>query len=182
MSTPFQRDLKKHLLHLVEIERRPKALAKVSGFVVSFSDELVLLHMLDWESFRLNGYIAIRQQDIRAYRFFDKTAYWQCRAVKHFRLRPILPKGITTATLPDLLNSLAKHFPLIMFYPERTKPDVCYIGPILSFTPRTITIDDLDCNAEWSGPRKLKLKDITRIEVGGGYEAALARTAPRRRS
>jgi hypothetical protein len=43
-----------------------------------------------------------------------------------------------------------------------------------------VTIDDLDCNAEWSGPRQLKFSDITRVDFGGGYEKALAATAPKR--
>ena len=60
---------------------------------------------------------------------------------------------------------------------EKTKPDVCYIGPVVSVTEKMVVIEDLDCNAEWSGLRRMRLADITKIDFGGGYEEALAKTA-----
>jgi hypothetical protein len=46
--------------------------------------------------------------------------------------------------------------------------------------PLSITMDDLDYNAAWSGPRRMKLADVTRVDFDGGYERALAVTAPKR--
>jgi len=45
---------------------------------------------------------------------------------------------------------------------------------------KTFTIEDLNSNGEWSGPRRMKFSDVTRIDFGGGYEEALAVTAPKR--
>ena len=40
--------------------------------------------------------------------------------------------------------------------------------------------DGLDAAAEWSGERRMKFSDITEVDFGGGYEEALALTAPKR--
>ena len=181
MNVRFLSILKRHKLkHLVEMKRGPKELGRVTGFVVDFSDSLILLHRLEWDTFRLNGYTVIREAEVSHYRFFDKAAYWQFRAVRLYRLAPRHPADISIASLVELLTSIASHFPLVTIHPERTKPDVCYIGSVSSVTERAVMIEDLNCSAEWTGPRRLKLADITKIDFGGGYEEALARTAPKR--
>lgn len=166
--------------HLFEVKRDIKGVSSILGFVVDFSDSLILFHELEKDAFRLNGYTVVREQDVSEYRFFAKPEYWQFRAVKHFRQKPIRPAGICVTSLPELLTSVTKHFPLIMFHPERKKPDVCYLGPLLSMTDRTFTIEDLNRYAEWTGPRRMKFSDITRVDFGGGYVTALAVTAPKR--
>ena len=150
------------------------------GFVVDFSDNLILFHVVNMDAFQLNGYTVIRIENVKEYRAFDKAEFWQNRAVRRFRLKPVRPVGILLSSFPELLGSISKRYPLITLHPEKTKPSLCYIGPLLSMAKATVTIDDLDCNAEWSGPRHLKFSDITRVDFGGGYEKALAATAPKR--
>jgi len=151
------------------------------GFVVGFSEDLILFHALGTDTFRLNGYTAIRTEDVRDYRDFNKDEFWQNRAARHFKILPVRPAGISLTSVPELLASISKRYPLITIHPERTRPGICYIGPLLSMTEATFTIDNLDCNGEWSGPRRLKFRDVTRVDFGGGYEEALALTAPKRR-
>ena len=166
--------------HLFELESRIKGAGKTIGFVVDFSNSLILVHVLERDAFQLNGYSVIRNEDVKNYRVFDKHDYWQNRAVRYFKLSPVCPPGISLSSVPELIASIAKRYPLITIHPERKKPDVCYIGPLLSMTDATFTIDDLDSTAGWSGPRRVKFIDATRIDFGGGYEEALAATAPRR--
>lgn len=181
MNIKFQSILRKHKLkHLVEMKRGSSGLSRVTGFVADFSDSLILMHRLDWDTFQLNGYTVIREDEVSQYRFFDKAEHWQFRAVRLNRIVPRHPVNISIASLAELLTSIAQRYPLVTVHPERTKPDVCYIGSVNSVAERTVTIEDLNCNAEWTGPRRLKLADITMIDFGGGYEEALARTAPNR--
>ena len=165
---------------LFEVKRRIKDVGSTTGFIVGFSDSLLMFHRLDMDTFRLNGYTVLREEDVSQYRSFTKAAFWQARAVKHFQLKPVRPAGVCVDSVPELIRSVAEHYPLITFHPEKKKPDVCYIGPLISMTEHTFTIEDLDCNGEWSGPRRMKFNDITRIDFGGGYEEALAATAPSR--
>jgi hypothetical protein len=166
--------------HLFEVKRRLKDVGSTTGFIVASSDSLIVFHRLDMDTFRLNGYTVLRDEDIRQYRSFTKTDYWQFRAVRHFHLKPKCPTGISVSSFPELLKSVAERYPLIAFHPEKKNPDVCYIGPLVSMTKHTFVIEDLNSNGEWSGPRRMKFSDITRIDFGGGYEEALAVTAPKR--
>lgn len=181
MSVSFNSIFKKaKMRHLFEVKRRLKNVGSITGFIVDYSDSLVLFHTLETDTFRLNGYTVVRKEDISGYRVFSKAEHWQVRAVRHFRLRPMPPAGISVTSLSELLKSVAEHYPLITLHLERTKPDACFIGPLVSMTERTFTIEDLNSCGEWSGPRRMKFSDVTRVDFGGGYEAALAVTAPKR--
>jgi hypothetical protein len=165
--------------HLAEFKRGIKGAGTDTGFVVDFSDELILLHNVEWNTFSLNGYTAVRGEDISGYRFFDKADYWQYRAVAKFGLRGVRPVGISAESLEDLLTTASKRFTLVTIHPERRKPDVCYIGAVTAITGKTVTIENLTADAEWSGPRRINLRDITRVDFDSGYERALKATAPK---
>ncbi len=180
MKTAFQKQLPRHRGHLLEVKRRPKGIERITGFAVAWSSEVVLFHRFDWDTFQLNGYTAIREPDVSAFRYFDRTEHWQFRAASALKLQPIVPVGIELSSIASLITSAAASFPLLTFHLEIRKPNDCYIGPVLKQTAQICVIDDLGPDAEWSGARRLRLADITRIEFGGGYEQALAMTAPKR--
>ena len=178
MSASWKSILRKHRVkHLFQAERRPKKLGRISGFVVDFSESLVLLQRFDWDTFQLNGYSVIRLDEIASYRFFDKKKYWQFRAARKFKLKPKAPVGISVSSLPTLLKSAAKKFPLLTIHRDKIDDKVCYIGKLTTMTDEAFVIEDLSCNAEWTGSRKIKFKDVTLVDFGGGYENALAATA-----
>jgi hypothetical protein len=165
---------------LVEVDSRIQGAGRTSGFVVDYSSDLILFHVLNTEVFNLNGYSVLRSSDVKRYRAFDKNVYWQSRAIRHLGLKPARPSGIALSSLPELISSISNQYPLITIHPERKKPSVCYIGRLLSLGKAIFTLDDLDCNAEWSGPRRIRYSDATRIDFDGGYERALASMAPKR--
>src|SRR3954468_13489406 len=109
---------------LFEIQRGIKNIGSTIGFLVGFSDSLVLFHTLEMDTFRLNGYTAVRTVDISKYRVFDKTSYWQFRAVRRLKLRPKPPAGISVNSFSELLKSVAKSSSLVTLYPEIKNPDV----------------------------------------------------------
>jgi hypothetical protein len=183
MSASLSKVLGEHgLTHLAQFKRSSRGMSRVTGFVVACSNELILLHCLDLDLFRLNGYSTIRVKDVSHYRFFDSSDCWQFRAAKLFRLVPKRPRCRKLAGVQEFLGSHIGEERLVTLHTEGLKRDACYIGPVVSVKEKTVTIEDLNCNAEWTGPRRLKLKDITKIEFGGGYEKALAKTAPVRKS
>ena len=130
---------------------------KAAGFVAAFSDTLILLHRLEWDTFRLNGYTVIRAEDVSYYRVFDSPKYWQYQAAKLFRHAPKCPKGFLFGSLQGFLKSNVGKDRLVTLHVEKTKPDACYIGPVVSVTEKTVVIEDLNCNAEWTGLRRLRL-------------------------
>lgn len=181
MSASFQSVIRKTgMRHLIEVKRHLKNVGRTAGFVVGASDSLVLFHVFDSDCFCLNGYTVIREEDISHHRVFNKSEYWQYRAVRRFRIKAARLPGLSMVSFPELMISIAKRFPLLTVHVEEKKPEVCYIGPLISTTDRTFTIDDLNASAEWTGPRRIRFQDLTRVDFGGGYEKALAATAPKR--
>jgi hypothetical protein len=161
---------------LIEFDRRPQIAERIAGFVLDFNDSWILLHLLDWNTFTLNGYIAIRVQDIKRQRVFDTNGCWQSKATKANKLKPVDP-GVSIASLEEAIRSICKEFPVITIEKELVVGDACWIGRPAEFTANTITIHDLNTSAEWIGKTKFNLKDITRLAFGGGYETALACSA-----
>jgi len=161
---------------LIEFDRRPQIYERIAGFVLDFNDSLVLLHLLEWNTFTLNGYIVIREQDINRLRVFDKRGQWRAREAKAKGLKPIHPR-VCISSLEEAIESANKAFPLITIEKELIVDDACWIGTPAGFTPKTVIIHNLSTNAEWSGKMKFNLKDITRLAFGGGYETALALSA-----
>ena len=179
MGITLKSILRKHRMkHLVELEMRPRKLGKLAGFVMHITDDMILLHGLEKDGFRLNGYYVVCQKMVGRYRVFSKPEYWQFRAIEHFRIKPKQPRGISLQSLPILLRSIAENYPLITIHREKIDSEVCFIGRLKNMAGTSFTLEDLDCNAEWSGPRRIKFNDVTRVDFGGGYESALAATAP----
>jgi hypothetical protein len=165
---------------LIEFDRRPQISERIAGFVLDFSDSLILLHLLEWNTFTLNGYIVIRVQDVKRQRVFDKKDYWQSKAVKAKKLKPIRPK-VSVSTLEEAIQSASRVFPVISVEKEIIRDEACWIGRPAELTPKTISIHNLNTQAEWKGKEKFNLKDITRRAFGGGYETALALSAKKRK-
>lgn len=181
VPTNLQRDLKKKQRHLVQLIRSAVGMSNVFGFVVDATDELVLVHFFDSEAFCLTGYDVLRQRDIRSYCFFDDPRYWRFRAVRRLKIRPTTPVGISLASLPELLASVAKRYPLLSVHHERRDGGTTYVGPIVSMGEKSFTIQDTNFYGEWTGPRRMRYGDVTRVCFDGGYLRASAMTAQKLR-
>jgi hypothetical protein len=177
MLTSFQRDLKKKSRHLVMVKRSP-GMPTVFGFVVDSSPELVLLHSFDSEVFCLNGYDVIRQKDINTFCFFDNQRYWRFRALRRLQINPVKPAGISLASVPELLPSVIANYPLLSVHRESRTSRTTYVGPIVSRAEKSFMIEDTDCYGQWTGPRRMRYAEVTRVYFDGGFLKASAMTAP----
>ena len=175
--TNLQRDLKKKQRHMVQLIRSAVGMPNVFGFVVDATEDLVLVHFFDSEAFCLTGYEVLRQRDIRSYCFFDDPRYWRFRALRRLKIRPTAPIGISLASIPELLASVAKRYPLLSVHHERRDRRITYVGPIVGMAERSFTIEDANFHGEWTGPRRMRYDDVTRVCFDSGYLRASAMTA-----
>ena len=159
--------------HLIEFDRRPKIQERIAGFILDFTDSLILLHLLEWNTFTLNGFVVIRVQDINRQRIFNKRNYWQNKAAEVKRLKPIHP-SISISSLEEAIVSASKAFELITIEKELVADGKMWIGKLAEITKKTLVIHGLNPNAEWVKKSKFNLSEITCIGFGGGYETALA--------
>jgi hypothetical protein len=181
VRTSLQRDLKKKQRHMVQLNRSAVGMFNVFGFVMDATDELVLVHFFDSETFCLTGYDVLRQRDIGSYCFFDDPRYWRFRALRRLKIRPTAPVGICLASIPELLASVAKRYPLLSVHHERCDRGLAYVGPIVSMGTRSFTIEDANYYGEWTGPRRMRYDDVTRVCFDSGYLRASAMTAQKLR-
>lgn len=86
---------------------------------------------------------------------------------------PRKPK-VSVAGIEELLLSAGKTFPLITIHREGTRPEACWIGKVKSIADGNLFLWEIGPDARWDRkPGCHKLSEITAVEFGGEYEAAL---------
>jgi signal recognition particle subunit SEC65 len=181
MSPLWRRKLRQHEgKTLVELCRRPRIKERITGFIVGYSDNWILLHRLDWNAFVLDGYSLVRHADVENLRIFSRRENWPKRAVEKLRLLPKRIVKVSVENLADAIVDISKKFPLIHVERELKYPGECWIGYPFETKSQKLVLENLDHLATWTGHYSIMLKDITRVDFGGGYERALALTAPSR--
>lgn len=166
---------------IFEIDRAIKDVPTLRGFIVDFSEELLLLHQLDVDTFSLNGYTAVQIRDVKRYGEATR-GNWYYKAASHFGVTPAHPERIELDSLSALVRSVAQRHPLITLHPERKNPDICYVGHLSSIELKRFSIHDLNSNCLWAGQRSLKFADISRIDFADRYSQGLwvaARNKPK---
>lgn len=162
---------------IIEFDRSPEIEEKVRGYVVAVSDLFVMLHFVDYDFIALNGYSVLRSEDIRQYRVMEEHDSFLSRALRIKGVRPIPQPEIDLSDVSTLLSSADAHFPLVTIHRELIDAEICFIGRVQKLTNKTLILNEIDPAAKWEGTRRHNLKDITRIDLGGNYEEALALVA-----
>jgi hypothetical protein len=161
--------------YLVKFSRKPLDDSSLYGFVLDCSDTLTLLHILETHTYTLNGYSVIRNEDVSLYAVYDRPDYYfDSRVLRLKGIKPEAQPEISVANFPDLLASIDKHYALTTIHRELINDEICSIGRLAGMTSKTFTLYELDTCAEWFGSRRYRFADVTKVDFGGGYEAALA--------
>ncbi|MBC8028707.1 MAG: hypothetical protein H7Z16_01235 [Pyrinomonadaceae bacterium] len=164
--------------YLVNFRRKALDDDEIYGFVLACSDTLTLLHILNTSTYTLNGYSVIRNDDVSLYAVYDRPDYYyKSRVLRLKGIRPEPQPSISLESFSDLLVSIDKLYPLLTIYREEIDNEVCFIGRLSGMTLKTFTLYEIDECAEWIGPCRYRLADITRVEFGDGYDEALALAA-----
>ncbi len=146
------------------------------GYVVDANERFVLLHIVD-DRIELDGYVVLRTEDITEvvcefdnYKFIEKAL-----AIR--RMEPERPMLVDLTSMEAVLRSIDEHFPLLVVHREEVNGDECWIGSLDSVSDKTFTLRAMDPDAKWSGPKRIRFDEVTRVEFDGGYETALAQVA-----
>lgn len=166
------------LLHggLVGLRRAAVPAEHMEGFVVAIGSEWVLLHKASDHVF-LDGHALVPVDEV-----FDA---WLVPAESTVVERALRLQGAAPQALPNLplgsardaLQYLDERSPLVTVFVERDAPDVCYIGRVARFADESFILEPITPGARWEGEETLRYDALTRIDVGGKYEQALALVA-----
>jgi hypothetical protein len=169
-------------VHLVRVRRAP-GWDRREGYVVGIGSKWVVLSMID-DRARPDGFSAVRRRDI--------TSVKRARGSEGFIRRTLeLDEHWPPATVPGevdlgrtrgVIEGLTAAFPLICLMIEREDSNVAFIGRPQTYSEKTLYMREVTPNAEWRGARRRdwsrwSFGELTRIDAGGGYEAALFRVA-----
>ena len=144
------------------------------GFVVDIGRDSLLLCLIA-DLIVYNGFQAMRLADLSEVQAPAPHAEFVERALAlRNETRPPDPP-VDLSSLESLLWSASAIFDLVTIHREVVDPGVCYIGSVETIGREGVTLRTLDADARWDEEREIvPLDDITRVDFGGLYEAALS--------
>lgn len=146
----------------------------INGFVVGVSDRWVAVQELA-DSVYVDGYEVVRMEDITDVEDDRESGYIE-RAVAGLGRPKVdfhLPGGPSTA---EVLRSAADHSALICVYLEMEDDTTLLVGRITRLGDRKFDIQLIGPKGVWVvEPTRWWYKDVTRVEFGDRYSAALER-------
>lgn len=173
LQQTFEEVRQKRLCEVVlDFKRAPS----VEGFVVGWSDSLVVLHQFDREVFRLNGFCAVGLRFIKSLDHSHDDETWMEKASRKLRQKPALPETIDLSSWISLIESINRSGQWFSLNLDGKRPGEFFVSKWLEFKKTTVRLLDIGPEGDAREPWSIKLSDITRIRWDDGYTRALADT------
>jgi hypothetical protein len=154
---------------LVSIRRKKIDPNSIQGFVLGYSDDLVLIQYV--YDFRLDGLTILRTTDITDIRC-NETGEFQKQLLVDEQVLQEVPFG-TAFDLSDwrsIITQLSRKYRLMILEDEKAKPQQFLIGTIEKITTRSVWLRYFSGAGNWDAkPTNLLFKDITACQVGTNY-------------
>ena len=145
----------------------------VCGYVLDIGQQFFLLALLS-DGLRFNGFECFRLSDVRKLRVPDKYASFHEAVLRKRRERVPSRHSVVVTSLPKLLLSANRAFPLVTIHLEKAKPEVCFIGRVVDVRNGRVILHEIGPGADWDDQLETyRLSEITRVDFGGDYEEAL---------
>jgi hypothetical protein len=158
--------------YLLEVSRKSVFSDVVQGFVLDYSEKLILLACVD-DNFIVNGYSVVPCDDIKKYRVYNnKEKHFKCQATSILNLLPLKTPNVIIKDFNALLLSVHTAFPIVTVFCEN-KSSHANIGIVSQYSDKLFHLLEVDADAEWDRAYCYYFKNITRVDFGGGYENAL---------
>jgi hypothetical protein len=152
---------------------RPFEQGSVKGYVIDIGPEFFLVALVS-DAIRFNGFQCFRVSDVRQLRVPAKYAAFTEAALKKRGERIPRKPHVVVSSLPKLLLTANRAFPLITIHREKVDPDVCQIGRVVDVGNGRVSLLEIGPDAAWDDkPETYRLSEITRVDFGGDYEEAL---------
>lgn len=142
----------------------------LEGFVVDLDAAWAVLNLV--YDVGLNGWSVVRLDTLREVErqgpgtFIARALDWSHEGPTAL--------DVDLDTPADLLRSAAARFPLLTIYTEEVDPTACVIGRPQRIGEKKVDVLELSSEAAWADePRRIRLDDITRVDVGARYETVL---------
>jgi hypothetical protein len=143
------------------------------GYVLDIGPRFFLLGLVG-EEIRFNGFQCLRLSDVRRLRVPATYPTFVVAALRKRGENIGRKPRINLNSLPELLKSANRLFPLVTIHLERVNLEKCKIGRVTDISKSYVSLLEIGPDAIWDEkPTKVSLREITRVDFGGGYEDAL---------
>lgn len=143
------------------------------GYVLDIGPRFLLLALID-DDIRFNGYQCLLLKNVKRLEVPYRFEGFVVAALRKRKQSIARKPKINLNSLPELLESANRLFPLITIHREDVKPDSCWIGRIAKIGKSDLLLYEIGPDAVWDRKAKRhRLSEITRVDFGGGYEEAL---------
>ena len=159
---------------LVQIDRSPMDRYKITGYVVGLSEKLILLHLVQDQVMQLNGYVCVRCSDVKHIRVYSEDKDFMSRVLPLLGAAPVPQPDLDITGIFSLLSSARDRFAVLGIENERADPNAIFIGAVESLSSKTLILRQIDTAGHWMEPSEFRLKDITKVVLGDGYQASLS--------
>jgi hypothetical protein len=158
---------------LVTVRRWIPHSDRIRGFVVATGERWVALQALT-NQIEVDGWVMLRLRDIQAVSIEPDPNCFVIGALRKRGQWPPTAPPVSLNRADALVTSAADAAPLVTVYDEFDAPDGCWIGSVVSVDDKVLRLLDVSAKAVWARkPRTFSPADVTRVEIGGGYEEAL---------
>jgi hypothetical protein len=152
---------------------RPFEQGSISGYVFDIGPEFFLLALVG-DRIQFDGFLCIRLKDVRGLQIpANYSSFINAALRKRGERLPRKPR-VSLRSLPELLTTSNRLFPLITIQRERVNSGVCNIGRVVEVNHKRVSLLEIGPDACWDEtPTSYAVREITQIGFGGAYEEAL---------
>jgi hypothetical protein len=144
-----------------------------NGYVLDIGPKFFLFAIID-DCQKFNGFQCSRISDVRKLRVPAPYADFYVAALRKQGQVIHRKPEIDLSSLSELLKSAKALFSLITIHRERMRPGECVIGKVLKLSRNKLLLHTIGPDAVWDEkPSEFRLRDVTRVDFGGGYEESL---------
>ena len=174
MSRKFQQIFEEvRQKRLCEVMLDFKHAPSVEGFVLGWSEKLVLLQAFDRDTFQLNGFCAIGRRFIKSVDHSQGEETWMEKALRKQGQKLSLPKTINLSGWPGLIEFINRSGQWFSTHLDGKRPNKFFVGKWMESKKTTVWLLDIGPDGDVRDPWTVKFAEITRIHWNDGYTNAL---------
>jgi hypothetical protein len=144
----------------------------IRGYVTAIGAKFILVTVVS-DRLWYDGFECFRVDDLLS-ADVDEYAPFAERALRLRGQRKPRTPQLGLDSTRKLVEGAGRRFPLLALHREELEPDVCHIGALQGVNAAQVQLLEISPDARWdSEVSSYRLREITRVSFGGGYEDAL---------
>ncbi len=159
---------------MMRVERDAFEVGWLTGYVVATGPKFFVLELVTGSA-RLDGMACIRYSDVTAFGPEERAGF-MTKALKARGETRAGQAPVTLASLPKLLESAGKAFPIITLHVPDAEIDgyACYIGRVMKLNAASVDFHHITPDGTWEKSlAEIPFSEIVRVDFGSDYEDAL---------